>query len=209
MLVTAGPTYEPIDPVRFIGNRSSGKMGFAIAEAFYLQGADVVLITGPTKEQTPYQKIKQVSVQTAAQMFTACDAEKDADIVVMSAAVADFTPARQEENKIKKTKEDLVMHLLHTKDILQYLGTQKRPGQFIAGFALETNNEKENAVQKLKNKNLDCIILNSLQDKGAGFDLDTNKISIIDRDAVSTFGLMSKKETANRIVEYIINHLKA
>lgn len=209
VLVTAGPTYEPIDPVRFIGNRSSGKMGFAIAEAFYLQGADVVLITGPTKEQTPYQKIKQVPVQTAAQMFTACDAEKDADIVVMSAAVADFTPARQEENKIKKTKEDLVLHLLHTKDILQYLGTQKRPGQFIAGFALETNNEKENAVQKLKNKNLDCIILNSLQDKGAGFDLDTNKISIIDRDAVSTFGLMSKKETANRIVEYIINHLKA
>jgi phosphopantothenoylcysteine decarboxylase/phosphopantothenate--cysteine ligase len=184
-------------------------MGFAIAEAFYLEGADVVLITGPTKEQTPYQKIKQVRVQTAAQMFTACDAEKDADIVVMSAAVADFTPARQEEKKIKKTKEDLVIQLSHTQDILQYLGTQKRPGQFIAGFALETNNEKENAVQKLKNKNLDCIILNSLQDKGAGFDLDTNKISIIDHDAVSTFGLMSKKETANRIVEYIVSHLKA
>ncbi len=209
VLVTAGPTYEPIDPVRFIGNRSSGKMGFAIAEAFYLQGAEVVLVTGPTKQNTAYQQIQCIRVETAAQMFTACTAESAADIIVMSAAVADFTPDAPEMKKIKKSKEeDLVLELKPTGDILKKLGEQKRAGQFIAGFALETDNEKENALSKLKKKNLDCIILNSLNDKGAGFDTDTNKISIIDAETVLDFALTTKKDAADQIVKYIMNRIK-
>ena len=208
VLVTAGPTYEPIDPVRFIGNRSSGKMGFAIAEAFYLQGAEVVLITGPTKQAISYQQIKRIQVETAAEMLVACNAEDNADIIVMSAAVADFTPAMPENKKIKKSKEDgLVLDLKSTRDILKQLGEQKRKGQFIAGFALETDNEKGNALKKLKSKNLDCIILNSLKEEGAGFDIDTNKISIINNETVVTFDVMSKKEVASHIVDYIINHI--
>ena len=208
VLVTAGPTYEPIDPVRFIGNRSSGKMGFAIAEAFYLQGADVVLVTGPGKLTTSYQQIKCVRVETAAEMLAACNAESASDIIVMSAAVADFTPAVTEEKKIKKAKEEsLVVELKPTSDILKQLGEQKKKGQFIAGFALETDNETENALKKLKNKNLDCIILNSLKEKGAGFDIDTNKISIINNETTVTFEVMSKKEVAGHIVDYIISHI--
>ncbi len=209
VLVTAGPTYEPIDPVRFIGNRSSGKMGFALAEAFYLEGAEVVLVTGPTKQQTGFKGIKQVHVHTAAQMFTACDTESDADIIVMSAAVADFTAAEPEDKKIKKEKDEgLILKLVPTRDILKQLGEQKRKSQFIAGFALETNDEKENAIQKLQKKNLDCIILNSLKDEGAGFDTDTNKISILDKETVSDFTLTTKKEAAGIIVDYIIHQIK-
>lgn len=206
VLVTAGPTYEPIDPVRFIGNRSSGKMGFALAEAFYLQGAEVILVTGPANLQTPYKGLDVVRVQTAAQMFTACDEQRDADIIVMSAAVADYAPASAADQKIKKTDASTNIILHHTKDILHHLGAQKKKGQFLVGFALETENEKENAIQKLNKKNLDCIVLNSLNDKGAGFEKDTNKISIIDRDGVIEFDTQSKKEVADDIVNYVMKH---
>lgn len=206
VLVTAGPTYEPIDPVRFIGNRSSGKMGFALAEAFYLQGAEVILVTGPANLQTPYKGLDVVRVQTAAQMFTACDEQRDADIIVMSAAVADYAPASAADQKIKKTDASTNIILHHTKDILHHMGAQKKKGQFLVGFALETENEKENAIQKLNKKNLDCIVLNSLNDKGAGFEKDTNKISIIDRDGVIEFDTQSKKEVADDIVNYVMKH---
>jgi len=206
VLVTAGPTYEPIDPVRFIGNRSSGKMGFALAEAFYLQGAEVILVTGPTNLQTVYKGLDVVRVQTAAQMFAACDEQRDAAIIVMSAAVADYTPASAADQKIKKTDASANIILHHTKDILHHLGSQKKKGQFVVGFALETENEKENAIQKLNKKNLDCIVLNSLNDKGAGFEKDTNKISIIDRDGVIEFDTQSKKEVAADIVNYVMKH---
>ncbi len=206
VLVTAGPTYEPIDPVRFIGNRSSGKMGFALAEAFYLQGAEVILVTGPTNLQTVYKGLDVVRVQTAAQMFAACDEQRDADIIVMSAAVADYAPASAADQKIKKTDASANIILHHTKDILHHLGSQKKKGQFVVGFALETENEKENAIQKLNKKNLDCIVLNSLNDKGAGFEKDTNKISIIDRDGVIEFDTQSKKEVAADIVNYVMKH---
>jgi len=206
VLVTAGPTYEPIDPVRFIGNRSSGKMGFALAEAFYLQGAEVILVTGPASLQMPYKGLDVVRVQTAAQMFAACDEQRDADIIVMSAAVADYAPASAADQKIKKTDASANIILHHTKDILHHLGSQKKKGQFVVGFALETENEKENAIQKLNKKNLDCIVLNSLNDKGAGFEKDTNKISIIDRDGVIEFDTQSKKEVADDIVNYVMKH---
>jgi len=206
VLVTAGPTYEPIDPVRFIGNRSSGKMGFALAEAFYLQGAEVILVTGPTNLQTVYKGLDVVRVQTAEQMFAACDEQRDAAIIVMSAAVADYAPASAADQKIKKTDASTNIILHHTKDILHHLGSQKKKGQFVVGFALETENEKENAIQKLNKKNLDCIVLNSLNDKGAGFEKDTNKISIIDRDGVIEFDTQSKKAVADDIVNYVIKH---
>ena len=207
VLVTAGPTYEAIDPVRFIGNRSSGKMGFAIAEAFYLKGAEVVLVTGPTHEITNYKGIQIIHVETAAEMFDACIKFQDAAIVVMSAAVADFTALKIEDQKIKKTGEALQINLVKTQDILKYFGSSKHPQQFIAGFALETENELEHAIKKLNEKNLDCIILNSLNDDGAGFEKNTNKISIINKDGIMSFDLKSKKEVATDIVNYIINQI--
>lgn len=207
VLVTAGPTYEPIDPVRFIGNRSSGKMGFALAEAFYLQGADVVLVKGPTREQTRFTQMVQIPVETAEQMFAACEAESGADIIIMSAAVADFTPEKTATEKIKKSQNQPTIELKPTKDILKHLGLQKRQGQFIAGFALETENEKDNAFQKLHEKNMDCIILNSLREPGAGFDVDTNKISIINKDSITDLALMPKTAVAEAIVNYVIEQL--
>ncbi len=203
VMVTAGPTYEPIDPVRFIGNRSSGKMGFALANAFYLKGADVTLIAGPSHLQTPYHGIKRINVQTAAQMFEACKLEADANIIVMSAAIADYTSAAPATQKIKKAGDQLLVSLDKTEDVLQYLGNYKRPGQFIAGFALETENEEANAVEKMNKKNLDCIFLNSLNEKGAGFDTDTNKITIIDQEQKQSLSLSSKTELAFQLVDYI------
>ncbi len=206
VLVTAGPTYEAIDPVRFIGNRSSGKMGFAIAEALYLKGADVILVSGTTNERTRFKGIEIIKIENADEMFQACIQHGSADIMVMSAAVADYTPLIIADQKIKKQGESLELNLTKTKDILKYLGAHKKTGQFIAGFALETENEISNAQQKLMDKNADCIILNSMNDNGAGFEKDTNKVSIINQKSIISFEIKSKKEVANDIVTYILDN---
>lgn len=206
VLVNAGPTYEAIDPVRFIGNRSSGKMGYAIAECFYLKGADVILVSGPTNEKVIYKGIPVIQVESSDEMFEMCSKyfDDDVSIAIMCAAVADYKPVTILTDKLKKSEIDWQLPLTKTLDILQFLGNKKRKEQFIAGFALETNNEKENAIVKLKNKNADCIILNSLNDELSGFGHDTNKISIFHKSGeVVSFGLKTKKEVAEDIVSYI------
>jgi phosphopantothenoylcysteine decarboxylase/phosphopantothenate--cysteine ligase len=204
VLVTAGPTYEAIDPVRFIGNHSSGKMGFAIAEIFYEKGADVTLVSGPSHLIPAYTGIKFLRVTSAEEMFNlVMENSKDSHIIIMSAAVADYTPSTVFNNKIKKQTEDLELKLMKTTDILHQLGAQKKPGQFIAGFALETNDEFANAQQKLLKKNADCIILNSLRDPGSGFGTDTNTITIIDHNGHQSFPNKNKKEVAGDIYNYI------
>lgn len=206
VLVTAGPTYEAIDPVRFIGNHSSGLMGFSLAEAFADQGADVTLIAGPTKLTISNKNIKRIDVVSAKQMYESCikNFEK-ADITVMAAAVSDYTVSHTEKNKIKKDKAKLTLNLEPTKDILLELGKKKRNNQLLIGFALETENETENAKKKLKNKNLDLIILNSLNDKESGFNYPTNKITIIDKkNKITRYELKSKTEAANDIIQKII-----
>ncbi|RZK26768.1 MAG: bifunctional phosphopantothenoylcysteine decarboxylase/phosphopantothenate--cysteine ligase CoaBC [Flavobacterium sp.] len=204
-LVTAGPTYEAIDPVRFIGNHSSGKMGFAIADELTSLGASVTLIAGPTAEKTQ-DIVKRIDVVSAADMLRACLAEFDkADIVVMSAAVADYTPSIVQENKIKKTESEFSLDLKKTQDILATLGTLKKSSQILVGFALETNNEHDNAIEKLKKKNLDFIVLNSLNDKGAGFKSDTNKITIFNKTFERIdFPVKSKAEVAKDICAEIL-----
>jgi len=199
-MVTAGPTYEPIDPVRFIGNHSSGKMGFAIADELARLGAEVVLITGPTAEKNK-QQLQRIDVITAAEMLDACTANfKGTDITVMSAAVADYTPVNVAAQKIKKTETVFQIELKKTTDILAQLGQLKDSNQFLVGFALETENEEEHAKAKLIKKNLDLIVLNSLQDKGAGFKKDTNKITIFNRAAdKTTYEMKSKVEVAKDI----------
>lgn len=206
MLVTAGPTYEAIDPVRFIGNHSSGKMGFVIADELAALGADVTLVTGPTAQVSRQRSIKRIDVTTAAQMLEACKAHfAEAKVCVMSAAVSDYAPVNIATQKIKKNDEGLTIETKKTTDILKYLGDNKRPGQLLVGFALETNNEEANATEKLKKKNLDFIVLNSLSDEGAGFKTDTNKITIIDSALQkTTFALKSKEEVARDIVAKII-----
>lgn len=210
VLVTAGPTYEQIDPVRFIGNHSSGKMGLAIAEEMQKRGASVTLVLGPS-DITVNGGIKLLSVKTAAEMLTACEKTfPDSDIAIMSAAVADYTPATVAKEKIKKTENDFAVQLTKTTDILKTLGGLKKNGQLLVGFALETNNEKENALKKLKTKNADMIVLNSLQDAGAGFGHDTNKITIFDKTGKEyPFDMKSKKEVAADIVNTIIKQLHA
>ena len=210
ILITAGPTYEPIDPVRFIGNHSSGKMGVAIAEEMQRRGANVSLVLGPSNIKVS-TGIKLIKVKTAADMFTACEKIfPETDIAIMSAAVADYTPVITSTEKIKKTENDFLVQLTKTKDILKTLGSLKKNGQLLVGFALETNNEKENALQKLQSKKADMIILNSLQDAGAGFGLDTNKITIFDKTGKShPFEMKSKKEVAKDIVNSIIQLLHA
>jgi len=209
ILVTAGPTHEAIDPVRFIGNHSSGKMGFAIADQLALMGADVTLISGPTSQTAHHQSIKRIDVTSAAEMLEACLLHfKASKACIMSAAVADYTPTEVSAQKIKKQDNALNIELKTTTDILKALGEQKRDGQLLVGFALETNNEEQNAIDKLKKKNLDFIVLNSLNDKGAGFKTDTNKITIIDRSLQkSTFELKDKNEVAadicNKLAELI------
>jgi phosphopantothenoylcysteine decarboxylase/phosphopantothenate--cysteine ligase len=209
VLVTAGPTYEPIDPVRFIGNHSSGKMGFAIAEELYLQGADVILVAGPTHETLAYKGIIQKKVKSAEDMYNACHEYFPAtDIAIMSAAVADYTPETIATEKVKKKEDNWALSLTKTKDILFSLGQIKQPHQFIAGFALETNNERENALGKLRNKNADCIVLNSLNDNSAGFGFDTNKITILHKSGEELhYGLKSKKDVAKDIVSFIISKI--
>ena len=205
VLITAGPTYEPIDPVRFIGNHSSGKMGIAIAEEFAKPVNEVVLIKGATNLNPVNQSIKQVKVQTAAEMFDACAQYFSwADVIVFAAAVADYTPKFKSEIKIKKKDDEFLLELIKTKDIAAELGKQKKANQLIVGFALETDNEEANAKEKLKKKNFDFIVLNSMRDKGAGFQADTNKITILDKDGnVTKFDLRSKEEVAKDIVNYV------
>lgn len=183
VMITAGPTYEPIDPVRFIGNHSSGLMGFCLAEAVADEGAEVTLITGPTHLSCQHPNITRVDVKTAEQMFQQCMQIADQqDIMIMSAAVADFTPAETAPEKIKKDSPTLDIHLVKTKDILATIGQQKRDNQLLIGFALETEHEIENATKKLHTKNADIIVLNSLRDKGAGFGTATNKVMMITRE---------------------------
>jgi len=209
VLVTAGPTYEAIDPVRFIGNHSSGKMGFAIANAAANLGAEVFLISGPSSQQIKHSLVHRIDVVSAEEMYHAAHTYfKDVDIAILSAAVADYKPKNSASQKIKKTDASLEILLTPTKDILASLGAIKKQ-QFLVGFALETNNELENAKGKLKRKNLDAIILNSLQDKGAGFATDTNKITIIDKELnEKSFELKSKDAVAKDIINEIVNRIK-
>lgn len=206
VLITAGPTYESIDPVRFIGNHSTGLMGFSIANECALRGADVTLISGPTALATNIPAIHRIDVTSAGEMLTeTTSAFKNADICIMSAAVADFTPANPFDKKIKKEAELQAIELKPTTDILSQLGKMKGKGQLLVGFALETDNELENARKKLNTKNLDLIVLNSLQDKGAGFGQTTNKVTLIDRKGgIAAFGLKPKDQVASDIVNKIV-----
>lgn len=210
-LVTAGPTYEAIDPVRFIGNNSSGKMGYAIAEALANQGAEVILVSGPTYLTVTHPKIKIMRVTSAEEMYQACVSNfPNSDIAVLSAAVADYKPAQRANQKIKKSDAVFNIELTKNRDIAAELGKLKKKEQFIVGFALETENEKSNAEKKIEAKNLDLIVLNSLNDPGAGFGHDTNKITLIDKNHKATeFILKSKKEVATDIVNAIKAHWHA
>jgi len=205
VLVTAGPTYEPIDPVRFVGNYSSGRMGYALAEELAKRGAEVILVTGPTALQVKHPAVCRIDVQTAEEMYRAATEHfPNVDAAIMAAAVADFTPATVQHKKIKD-KQGFDLKLVPTKDIAAELGAVKRPGQVLAGFALETGNEMENAVKKLNSKNFDFIVLNSLNDAGAGFGCDTNKITIIEKNGHSEiFELKLKEKVAEDIVDKII-----
>lgn len=205
-LVTAGPTYERIDPVRFIGNFSTGKMGCAIAEALANAGADVTLVLGPSVIDIDNPRVKLIRVESAAQMFEeSTQAFKSADMAIMSAAVADYTPATVADNKIKKSDTTLDIKLSKTQDILASLGKTKTDKQLLIGFALETNNEEENAKGKLEKKNADLIVLNSLKDKGAGFAHDTNKVTLMGKNGFKKeLPLQSKKDVAKVLVQYII-----
>ncbi len=204
IMITAGPTYEKIDPVRFIGNYSSGKMGYALAECCAERGAEVILVSGPVSITDKHPNIRKISVESAEEMYQAAVREfTGSDAAILCAAVADFTPESQSEQKIKREKEDLVLRLKPTHDIAAALGKLKKENQIMIGFALETNDEVEHAKDKLERKNLDFIVLNSLNDKGAGFRHDTNKITIIDKNSVTEFPLKDKKEVAADI----INHL--
>ena len=205
VMVTAGPTYEAIDPVRFIGNHSSGKMGFAIADELVKLGAEVTLIAGPSAQKAS-EMLKRVDVTSAEDMFNACNAIfEDSDITIMCAAVADYRPKTIANEKIKKQELNLVLELEKTIDILSSLGERKKDNQILVGFALETNDEETYAKGKLEKKNLDLIILNSLNDKGAGFKSDTNKITIFNRALEKTvFDLKSKTEVAKDICEAIL-----
>lgn len=208
-LVTAGPTHEAIDPVRYIGNRSSGKMGFAIAERLARLGAKVTLVTGPTSLHTSHPGIDVTQVVSAEEMYDACVAVfPETDIAVLAAAVADYRPAVRHDQKIKKTADQTTLPLVPTKDIAATLGEMKKNGQLVVGFALETENEKANALGKLASKNLDMIVLNSLRDEGAAFGHDTNKVTIIDREQNSvSYELKSKKEVAEDIVNAILEKI--
>lgn len=209
-LITAGPTYEAIDPVRFIGNHSSGKMGFALAEASANLGAEVTLITGPVSLQLTNNFIKIVNVTSAQEMYNEThNYFKDCDVAILSAAVSDFRPVEVASQKINKKEDTISLKLKKTKDILESLGKIKED-RLLVGFALETQNELENAKSKLKKKNLDLIVLNSLNDKGAGFKTDTNKVTLITRyNKIHSFQVKPKKEVADDILQHIIKQLHA
>tara|TARA_B110001450_G_C17649616_1_gene492697 strand:- start:916 stop:2121 length:1206 start_codon:yes stop_codon:yes gene_type:complete len=208
VLITAGPTYEAIDPVRFIGNHSSGKMGFELANVMSRLGAEVTLITGPTREKISNSLVTLVPITSAEEMYVAAhEYFLNSDVVICAAAVADYKPKNIATQKIKKKETTFNIELVKTKDILASLGAIKKE-QFLIGFALETNNEIENAKVKLERKKLDFIVLNSLQDKGAGFGKSTNKITIIDKDdSLTSFELKSKKDVATDIVNYLLKKI--
>lgn len=210
VLISSGPTIEPIDPVRFISNHSSGRMGMALAMEAAARGASVTFVSGPVSEYPQHAGIQVVKVTTASEMYDRCtELFANADITIMAAAVADYTPVNPEKEKIKKHDEGLVLSLKKNRDILLQLGKQKKAGQLLLGFALETNNEIENARQKLHTKNLDFIVLNSLNDEKSGFGYDTNKISIIGKDlSIRHFGLKSKSEVAVDIFDSIQEEIK-
>ena len=209
VVITAGPTYEKIDPVRFIGNYSSGKMGFALAEECASRGSEVVLISGPVTLEAYHPNIKRVDVESAHEMYeSAMEAFQDADAGILCAAVADFTPDNVADQKIKREKDDLVIKLKPTHDIAASLGAVKKDSQVLVGFALETNDEAKNAKGKLVRKNLDFIVLNSLNEKGAGFRVDTNKITIIDKEGDTPYPLKNKAEVAGDIINRLVETLK-
>jgi len=204
VLITAGPTREPIDPVRYISNFSTGKMGIALAEECASRGAEVILIKGPTQIKAG-SGVKTIEVTTAAEMYNACAQYfAESDVIIFAAAVADYTPKYPANTKIKKKEDDFMLELIKTKDIAYELSKTKKPDQLTVGFALETDNEMENALGKLHKKNLDMIVLNSLQDAGAGFQHDTNKITIVDKSGnVVKFDLKSKTEVAGDIIDHL------
>lgn len=202
VVITAGPTYEKIDPVRFIGNYSSGKMGYALAEECAARGAEVILVSGPVQLTTSHPGIHRIDVESAAEMHEATLREfADADAAILCAAVADFTPEEVADHKIKREHDDLVLRLKPTHDIAAALGQRKQAHQCLVGFALETDHEAEHAQDKLRRKNLNFIVLNSLRDAGAGFRHDTNKITILDAEGATAYLLKSKKEVAADIVD--------
>ena len=204
VLITAGPTYEKIDPVRFIGNYSSGKMGYAIAETCASEGAEVTLVSGPTSLQPRHTSIRCIRVESAQEMYEAATAQfADADITILSAAVADFTPEEVAGKKIKREKGAQTLTLQPTHDIAAELGRRKQEGQLLVGFALETHDEEANARHKLEKKNLDLIVLNSLQDAGAGFMHDTNKVTLLTAQSAQSFPLKSKEAVAKDIIDKI------
>lgn len=205
ILITAGPTYEAIDPVRFIGNRSSGKMGIALADAAARRGAQVTLVLGPSSLSPRESSVQSVPVQSAEDMLAAArNAFKDADITILAAAVADYRPRETASHKIKKNGDTLKLELVKNPDIAATLGQEKKKGQLIVGFALETENEMDNAREKLQKKNFDLIVLNSLQDKGAGFHYDTNKITILGKDnKIRNFELKPKQAVAEDILDEV------
>jgi phosphopantothenoylcysteine decarboxylase/phosphopantothenate--cysteine ligase len=205
VMVTAGPTHEPIDPVRFIGNHSSGKMGYALAEVFANRGADVHLISGPVNIKIKNPQIRVTRITTADEMNMVClDDFANTDITLLAAAVADYKPENVASEKIKKTGDNLTLKLMKTPDIAAGLGKQKKNKQILAGFALETEHEVSNAIQKLERKNFDFIVLNSLKDAGAGFGFDTNKVQIINREGkIFPYELKGKSDVATDIVQYI------
>lgn len=202
VVITAGPTYEKIDPVRFIGNYSSGKMGYALAEECAVRGAEVILVSGPVQLTTSHPGIRRIDVESAAEMHEATLREfADADAAILCAAVADFTPEEVADHKIKREHDDLMLRLKPTHDIAAALGQRKQAHQCLVGFALETDHEAEHAQNKLRRKNLNFIVLNSLRDAGAGFRHDTNKITILDAEGSTAYPLKSKKEVAADIVD--------
>ena len=206
VLITAGPTYEKIDPVRFIGNYSSGKMGYALAEVCAERGAEVTLVSGPVNLQAVHPNIRRVDVESAEEMYRASvEAFPQADAAILCAAVADFTPEVVAGTKIKREKEDLVLRLKPTHDIAAELGRMKRDGQKLVGFALETNDELKHAQDKMARKNLDFILLNSLNDKGAGFRCDTNKITIVEPQGATPYPLKNKQEVAADIIDKLVS----
>ena len=205
ILITAGPTYEKIDPVRFIGNYSSGKMGYALAEECASRGAKVTLVSGPVTLNISHPNIKKIDVESAQEMYeSAKEAFMKADAGILCAAVADFTPEMVANHKIKREKDDLTLLLKPTQDIAASLGKIKQSNQVLVGFALETNDEQQNAKGKLERKNFDFIVLNSLNDKGAGFRVDTNKITIIDKEEITPYPLKSKTEVASDIIDRLV-----
>lgn len=210
VLITAGPTLEKIDPVRFIGNYSSGKMGYALAEECASRGAEVTLVSGPVNLKTVNPAIRTINVESAREMLSVClEVFPGVDVAIMCAAVADYAPAYIQDHKIKREHQDIpIIELVKNPDIAATLGKEKKQSQVLVGFALETDNELSNATEKLRKKNLDMIVLNSMRDKGAGFGTDTNKVSIFDRSGNRIdFPLKSKKDVATDIVNEIVNRL--